>query len=124
MFWRAVPLLCIVATLSLPERMSSSRSPFADTLTRNPSGPEFVLRADVVDDSETEYLQREAWAEDDVVRAADPERAVGLEYAPSLPQPTYVPFLVLFEAPQRAVPISLVHGGYAAALNSYAATGE
>ena len=84
MFWRAVSLLYIVANLSLSERMSSSRSPFADTLTRNPSGPEFVLRADVVDDSEIEYLQREAWAEDDVVRAADPERAVGLEYAPSL----------------------------------------
>ena len=75
MFWRAVSLLYIVANLSLSERMSSSRSPFADTLTRNPNGPEFVLRADVVDDSETEYLQRKAWTEDDVVLAADPERA-------------------------------------------------
>ncbi len=56
----------------------------------------------LVDDPETEALQREAEAEDDVVRAADPERAVGLEYTPRLPQPTYVPLVVLFEPVLRA----------------------
>jgi hypothetical protein len=42
-FWRAVSLLYIVANSSLSEKMSSSRSPSADTLTRNTSGPDFVL---------------------------------------------------------------------------------
>ncbi len=57
---------------------------------------------DPVDNLEAQALQGEAEAEDDVVRARDPQRAVGLEDAASLAKPADVPFVILLEAPRRA----------------------
>ena len=51
-----------------------------------------------VDDPKTQPLQREAEAEDDVVRARHPQRAVGLEDAPGRAQPPHVELVVFSEA--------------------------
>ena len=61
----------------------------------------FVRCMDHVDDPEPQPLQREAEAEDDVVGAAHPQGAFGLEDAPRLPQPPHVELVVLLER-QRA----------------------
>ncbi len=51
-----------------------------------------------VDDPKTQPLQREAYREDDVVRARHPQRTIGLEDAPGLAQPPDVELMVFSEA--------------------------
>src|SRR5215210_7834414 len=58
----------------------------------------FVLRTDHVYQLEAHALEREAEAEDDVVRARDPDGSVGLEDAPRLLQPPDVELVIRFEA--------------------------
>ena len=78
---------------------------------------------EVVDDPETEALQREAGAEDYVVRAGDPQRTVWLENAPRLPEPPDVELVILLES-HRPVPLTLVNRRYAVTLHAYAAARE
>src|SRR5215211_382973 len=52
----------------------------------------------VVDDLEPQPLEREAYAEDDVVRTAHPQRAVGLENSPGRAQPPDVEVVILLQS--------------------------
>ena len=73
----------------------------------------WLLPGDLVYDLEAEALQREPEAEDYVVGAADPQRAVGLEDAPRLSQPPDVESVVLPEALRAnriTMPITLSGG--------------
>src|SRR5215204_1106031 len=74
-------------------------------------------------DLESHRLQGETEAEDDVVRAGDPDGAVGLEDAARLLQPPDVEPVILSE-PHGPVPGTLVHRGELAALDRNAASGE
>src|SRR5215211_236391 len=50
---------------------------------------------DLVDDLETQPLEREAYAEDDVVRTAHPQRALRLENPTDRAQPPHVELVIL-----------------------------
>src|SRR5215212_4222685 len=60
-----------------------------------------LLREDLVDDLETEPLEREAYAEDDVVRTAYPQRPAGSSSPTARAQPPHVEVMFLLQ-PHRA----------------------
>lgn len=78
---------------------------------------------DVVEDFEAELLHGEADGEDDVVRAGDPDRAVGLEDALAAGEPFAVEVVVLVRA-LGFVPVALVHLHHFAGVAGDAAIGE
>src|SRR5215217_4987613 len=72
---------------------------------------------------ELHSLQGETEAEDDVVRARDPDGAVGLEDATRFLQPPDIELVILRE-PHGPVPGALVHRSEPAALDRNATSGE
>ena len=81
------------------------------------------LPRDVIEDFEAELLHGEADGEDDVVRAGDPDRAVGFEDALAADEPFAVEVVVLVRAP-GLVPIALVHLHHLAGVAGDATVGE
>src|SRR5215203_3567249 len=79
--------------------------------------------SNLVYDLESHRLQGETEAEDDVVRAGDPDGAVGLEDAARLLQPPDVEPVIPRE-PHGPVPSALVHRSEPSALDRNAASGE
>jgi hypothetical protein len=77
----------------------------------------------LVYDLESHRLQGETEAEDDVVRAGDPDGALGFEDAARLLQPPDIEPVILSE-PHGPVPGTLVHRGELAALDRNAASGK
>ena len=86
-------------------------------------GQKFVLLTDHVNDLAPHRLQGETEAENDVVRARDPDGAVGLEDAARRLQPPDVE-PVIFSEPQGPVLLAFVHRGEPATLDRNAACGE
>ena len=78
---------------------------------------------DVIEDLVAKDLHGVADAEDDVVRARDPDRAVGLEQALALLEPTQVELVVVLGA-LGLVPLSLVDRHHPAVLAGDAIIGE
>jgi len=76
-----------------------------------------------IDDLEHHRLQGETEAEDDVVRARDPDGAIRLQDATSLLQPPDVEPVITRE-PHGPVPGTLVHSSEHAALDRNSARGE
>jgi hypothetical protein len=76
-----------------------------------------------INDLEPHRLQGETEAEDDVMRAGDPDGALGLEDAARLLQPPDVEPVIPRE-PHGPVPVPLVHRGEPAVLDRNAASGE
>src|SRR5215216_6876025 len=73
----------------------------ARSRSRSRLGQKFVLSTDHVYELELHSLQGETEAEDDVVRARDPDGAVGLEDATRFLQPPDIELVILRE-PHRA----------------------
>ena len=67
-----------------------------------------LFPGDVVENLEPELLQGVADAENDVVRAGHPNRAVRLEHALTPPQPFGVELVVQFRS-ARDVPVAFIH---------------
>ena len=82
-----------------------------------------LFPGDVVQNLEPELLQGVADAENDVVRAGHPNRAVGFEYSLTASQPFGVEFVVQFRS-ARDVPVALVHLHHFAGVTGDAAVGE
>src|ERR671920_2207699 len=80
---------------------STRRAPLSATKILKLTGECFVLLKDDVNDLEAHRLQGETEAEDDVMRAGDPDGALGLEDAPRLLQPPDVEPMIPRE-PYRA----------------------
>ena len=72
---------------------------------------------------ETGVLEREAEAEDGVVRAHCSDGPVGLEYAARLAYPSHVEAMIRFET-HGPVPRALVHGNSASVLDRHATVRE
>src|SRR5215210_994793 len=86
-------------------------------------GRVWFVPGDLIYHLELHALEGEAEAEDDVVRARDPDSSVGFEDAPRLSQPPDVELVIRFK-PHGPVPGSLVDGGQASALDRNAACRE
>jgi len=82
-----------------------------------------LFPGDVVENLEPELLHRVADAEDDVVRAADPDGAVGLEDALAASQPFGVEFVIEFGA-AAFIPVAFVYFDHFAGVATDAAVGE
>jgi len=78
---------------------------------------------DVVQDFEPELLHRIADGKNDMLRARDPDRAIGLEHALASAQPFGVELMVQLR-PARFVPFALVHFHHLAGVTGDASIGQ